>query len=111
LGHGDTDNASVYFSGGCVRASRACGLEMMDVDKFLHRRKKILVDLDVAAARAFYRLNDSDEVIYVALHKARAHSTDIDASLRIASQRWLKDRGYSDLATGRPIGDPEILPE
>jgi hypothetical protein len=84
---------------------------MMDVNKFLRKRKKILVDLDVAAAREFYRINGSDEVIEVALHKARVHCTNIDASLRIASQRWLKDRGYSDLVTGRPIGDPEILPE
>lgn len=77
----------------------------MSLDAFTAARNKVLIDLDVAAARKL--LGDdashlSNEGILAGMHKARIHVVALDIELRRASLRWLKLHGYLDI-TGGPL--------
>lgn len=65
--------------------------EMLD---WLADRKLALETLDMAYARRNFPGASSDEVLLLAMHKARYECTDVAANLRRASGAWLKKHGY-----------------
>lgn len=81
---------------------------MVPLATFLAERHRMLRTLDVAAAQAKMP-GASDEVVLIALHKARYDCTAIEDELRHESARWLRERGYRGL-TGPLLPEGE-LPE
>lgn len=70
-------------------------------------RTRILIDLDVPAARKW--MDDdvnhlSDEGILWGMHKVRIHATAVPLHLREESLRLLRDAGFSDVHGG-PLPD------
>lgn len=68
--------------------------EMLD---WLADRKLALETLDMAYARRNFPKASSDEVLLLAMHKARYECTDIAPNLRRASAKWIKARGFKRL--------------
>jgi hypothetical protein len=71
----------------------------------IEARNKILIELDVAAARkVMERAGEagglSNEGILAGMHKSRLHILSIDIELRRASLKWLKMHGYQDYGGG-----------
>ena len=79
------------------------------VDKWLARRNKALAELDLSFAKQEYP-EGSDEVLLVALHKARVDCTDLPDPLRLDSVEWLRERGFSRVS-GLPLPPVGELPE
>ncbi|WP_140637254.1 hypothetical protein [Methylibium rhizosphaerae] len=75
----------------------------------LDERLNALRTLDVAWARREAPGASSDEVLLVALHKARYRCREIDAALRHESAEWLRSRGCGDLF-GEPLLPAGQLP-
>jgi hypothetical protein len=80
------------------------------LDEYLHERNAALRGLNIAWARRQIDRPVSDAVLLLSLHKARLECTAIERDLRVASARWLMERGYKSL-TGQTITNPEELPE
>jgi len=72
----------------------------------LQERIKILVDLDVVAARAALEPQESavlsNEGILAGMHKCRISIRSIDVELRRQSLRWLRLHGYAGV-DGAPL--------
>lgn len=66
-----------------------------DIKDWLAERKLALETLDMAYARRNFPNASSDEVLLLAMHKARYECTDIAANLRRASEKWLKARDFN----------------
>jgi len=72
-------------------------------------RIKALRALDVVWARREAPAASSDEVLLVALHKARYRCRQIQDDLRHESAAWLRAHGFGDLH-GEPLLPPGELP-
>lgn len=70
---------------------------------------RILEALDVAAARQHMPDASSEEVVLLALHKARYLCGHVRAELRHQSGAWLRERGYG-MYMGEPLLPPGELP-
>lgn len=70
-------------------------------------RNRVLTAMDIAAARK-QMPGASDEVVEIALHKARYDCTDMPDALRHESASWLRSRGYG--ALGGPLLNEGELP-
>lgn len=82
----------------------------MFTEVFHAERTKALRDLDIAWARKNMPHASSDEVLMVAMHKARYEDIGIPNELRHESRRWLEERRYSRFA-GLPWPADGSLPE
>jgi hypothetical protein len=81
----------------------------VELARFNEEMTKVLIDLDLVAARKFLTRDLTDELILVALHRARVHATSVEKHLRLESLEWLREHGFSDLY-GMPLPPPGILP-
>lgn len=80
-----------------------------------NERLRILIELDIAAARRIMPFMPdgepmSDQGLLAGLHKVRYRTPAVPHALRIASAEWLHAGGYSDLH-GVPLLPPGELPE
>jgi hypothetical protein len=66
--------------------------------------------MDLDWARAMIGPRVKDEVLLITMHKARYECAGIEAKLRLASRRWLKQRGFTRLA-GLPWPTDGSLPK
>jgi len=66
---------------------------VFDSKAFVNRRNQALSILDMDYARKMMP-SATDEVRLIAMHKARYECVGIDATLRKASEAWLKERNY-----------------
>lgn len=81
----------------------------------IHDLTRILVELDVPAAKLYLYSESNetfieDEVVLMAMHKARAELTHLDPKLRLESIEWLRARMWT-LRGGRPLPPPGALPD
>lgn len=76
-----------------------------EFEQWRSARNEAFRTLDLDYARNQMGRPTSDEVLILALHKARYECTGIEPEYRHESARWLRERGY-----GRSIGGP-LLPE
>jgi hypothetical protein len=85
----------------------------MDIDKELTRYNQemteVLIDLDLVKARRFMTRDLTDEIILVALHRARVHATTVPRELRLESVEWLREHDIPDLSGGA-LPPPGELP-
>lgn len=72
-------------------------------------RNAAFLRLDMRWARRNFPECSSDAVRLIALHKARYECVDLPVAARLASKRWLAERGYGG-RTG-PLLPGEGLPE
>lgn len=68
--------------------------------EFLEDRKNLLMNLDLNEARKYcekYKIkyHESDDIMLIGLHKARANALDIPEDKREESKKWLAESGYS----------------
>lgn len=84
--------------------SRSLDAEELEIAKFREERNKALREMNLDYARSVIPSAPSDEVLIVALHKARYECTGLEPEYRHASAAWLRERGY-----GRMCGP--LLPE
>lgn len=80
-----------------------------ELGHLLDERLNALRTLDVAWARREAPGASSDEVLLIALHKARYRCREIEAALRHESAEWLRSRACGDLF-GEPLLPPGRLP-
>lgn len=78
--------------------------EQAAIKRFREARNQALREMNLDYARAVLPRASSEEVLIIALHKARYECLDIEPELRHASGQWLRERGY-----GRMRGP--LLPE
>lgn len=78
------------------------------MNEWRERRNKALAELDLSFAKQEHP-EGSDEVLLVALHKARVDCTDLPDQLRLESVEWLRERGFSRI-DGMPLPLPGLLP-
>lgn len=69
-----------------------------DQGAFLAERRAMLLSLDLDQARAYLRkygehVPDSDDVLLLALHRARTAALDLPLGERIKSRWWLREHG------------------
>lgn len=68
--------------------------------QFLKERKEALLGMDLAKLRAFQEKwspsapTVNDTVLEISLHKARTAAKDLPDDARLASKKWLEERGY-----------------
>jgi hypothetical protein len=67
---------------------------MAEMPVWRANRNRMLRELDVKSAKGAMPGASSDEVVLIALHKARYECTDIEADLRHASGTWLRQHGF-----------------
>lgn len=82
--------------------------ELEDFDLLKVRRHEAMRTLDLTYARAVVP-NTHDEILLVALHKARYETPEIEEDLRHASGDWLREHDYTRI-NGRPILPKGRLP-
>lgn len=76
------------------------------LENYRAARNKAFREMDLQYARLMLRgKNPPDDVLILALHKARYECTDLEPEYRRESGAWLRERGY-----GRMTGEP-VLPE
>lgn len=63
-------------------------------ENFLKGRNKALRELDLTYARHMIPRASSDDVLLLALHKARYDCVDLEPEYRHESGRWLREHGY-----------------
>ena len=63
--------------------------------RWKRERNKAIRDLDLEYMRKEMPRASSDEVLLMALHKARYEAVEIEPALRHASRAWLEERGLS----------------
>lgn len=78
---------------------------MSEMQDWRKERNRALAALDIEWGRQLVPAGTSDEVILIALHKARYDCTDIAAEQRHQSGDWLRQHGY------RRMDGTELLPE
>ena len=80
--------------------------DAFQLESFLLERNRALERLDLAWARKRFQNypNPSDDMLLLAMHKARYECTAIDSKLRRESGEWLTAHGF-----GRATSDP-VLP-
>jgi hypothetical protein len=64
-----------------------------NLEKFLARRNRALADLDLEYAKEVTG-SDNEEILLMALHKARYECVQLDDDLRNFSALWLRQHGY-----------------
>jgi hypothetical protein len=67
-------------------------------------RDRILLDLDIKAARRFMPVNMSDEGILVGMHKSRINLPKLPRDKRQESLDWLRQHGFKNYGGG-PLPD------
>jgi hypothetical protein len=67
---------------------------MAEMPVWRQNRNRMLRELDVRSAKGAMPGASDDEVVLIALHKARYDCVDIEAELRHASGAWLRERGF-----------------
>jgi len=73
-------------------------------------QRAALVSLDIEWARRYGPLyTRDDELLLIALHKARYASRELPPEVRHASAEWLRERGYCSIQ-GQPLLPPGYLP-
>lgn len=72
-------------------------------------RNAAFENLDIEFARKVLPQASSDEVLLIAMHKARYETTDIEDSLRHESAAYLKANGYGRMY-GVPFPEDGSLP-
>lgn len=65
----------------------------MSIDKFVSERNAALTTLDMDYGRRMMR-GATDDVVLLAMHKARYDCIGIKEALRHQSRAWLEERGY-----------------
>lgn len=73
-------------------------------------RNKAFRELDMGFARAAFPNASSDEVLLMAMHKARYECLDMEDALRHESRAWLEERGYERFK-GQPWPTDGSLPK
>jgi hypothetical protein len=81
----------------------------LELTRFNDEMTQVLISLDLVAARKFMTSELTDEIILVALHRARVHATSVEKYLRLESLEWLRAHGISDMY-GAPLPPPGTLP-
>lgn len=79
---------------------------MNDIDAqiaaYVAERDAALLALDMDWARRMMPRASNDDVRITAMHKARVHAVRLPDDARRASQRWLLERGFTDLLGSVP---------
>jgi hypothetical protein len=72
-------------------------MAQVDFEQWITERNEALRTLDLRYARRSLKLGDDvdDEVLWLALHKARVNCTGVAEQYREESKFWLRRRGYS----------------
>lgn len=73
---------------------------MNDLEQYLEERDRIVEALDIAGYRRLgaewgFPVSRDDRVALIALHKSRSGITSLPRDIRLASDSWLKERGYT----------------
>lgn len=68
-----------------------------EIGRFREARNHALRELNLDYARAVIPHASDEQVLLIALHKARYECKDIEPEYRHASGRWLRERGYGRL--------------
>ena len=84
---------------------------MTEIEAFLAKRNEALRMLDLTYAREQCPDATNDEVLLMALHKARYECTAIEDEYRHLSGLWLRSRGYGRMIPGEPLLPPGELPK
>lgn len=78
-----------------------------EIKAFVKERDEMLLACDVDRMLAFHAKHNPDgpgfssrEVAEAALHKARTGARTLPMEARLASKRWLRDRGMSSMDDG-----------
>jgi hypothetical protein len=79
-----------------------------NVAAYVAERDAALLSLDLDWARKTMPQASSDEVRIMAMHKARVHAVNLPDEARRDSQRWLLERGLSDLLGFKPDLNAEL---
>jgi hypothetical protein len=72
------------------------------VSQFLKERTEALLSMDRYKIVAYYKkyggiVPKSEEVFWAGVHQARTALKDLPNSERIASEKWLQERGFNSL--------------
>lgn len=79
-----------------------------ELESFIEKRNKVLTNLDIQGAREI-GVGGCDQVVIIAMHKARYECTQITPELRHASGEWLRANKYRR-ANGQKLLNEGELP-